>query len=213
MERTNDTPIAYKFSVKEAAERMGISEPAVRQRIKRGTIDVRRNGGSVFVMLNQGIIDAEKERQRRTSARSRSVQSTMVRTTEELSSQNSELANDPQPSGKAFDDLAEAFAHDMKRQIERLEGQVDNLQAELRHKDDQHGNEMERKDILLQGYQKQVETLTERIGIMAARPQLIASTAALVNQEGEKEEAKATRQVLAGIVDMLGRIYRRGREN
>jgi hypothetical protein len=218
VDHTNDTRVAYHLPVAAAAERLGLSQAAVRQRIKRGSLEVRRKDGRVFVVLSQDILDAENERQKRTITRSRPRGRAMVRTTARTSSENKGLGDDPQPSGKedeglskAFDDLAEAFARDMKRQIERLEGQVDNLQAELRRKDEQHGDEMERKDILLRGYQQQVETLSERIAVMADRPQLMAPSLP-IDYRHEQEEAKATRQVLSGIVDVLGRIYRRGRD-
>jgi hypothetical protein len=43
--------------VAEAAEVLGISAEAVRGRIRRGTLPVEREGGTVYVLLDLGVAD------------------------------------------------------------------------------------------------------------------------------------------------------------
>jgi excisionase family DNA binding protein len=42
-----------KLTVLEAAEALGISEGAIRMRIKRGTLPSTREGGRVYILLEQ----------------------------------------------------------------------------------------------------------------------------------------------------------------
>ena len=64
----------------------------------------------------------------------------------------------------AYDDLAEAWARDLRRQLERLEHEVERLLKELSATRERHAEEMRRKDILLQGNQEALMTSIARIG-------------------------------------------------
>ncbi len=44
--------MARKLTVMEAADELGISQDAVRMRIKRGTLDATKDGRQVFVLLD-----------------------------------------------------------------------------------------------------------------------------------------------------------------
>jgi len=57
-------------------------------------------------------------------------------------------------ANQAYDELAEAWARDLRHQLERLERQVDRLQGELSDMRQRHAEEMRRKDVLLQGNQE-----------------------------------------------------------
>ena len=82
----------------------------------------------------------------------RSIQSAA----EPVASQN-ELAS----ANQAYDELAQAWARDLRHQLERLEREVDRLQGELSAMRERHAEEIRRKDILLQGNQ---EALMATIG-------------------------------------------------
>ena len=57
-----------KLKVPEAAERLGISQNAVRQRIKRGQIRTTKVKGRVFVILDQDdIVETKSEDQSQTN--------------------------------------------------------------------------------------------------------------------------------------------------
>jgi hypothetical protein len=47
----NPTPSGRRLTVHDAARTLGISEDAVRMRVKRGTLDAEREGGRLFVLL------------------------------------------------------------------------------------------------------------------------------------------------------------------
>lgn len=64
--------------------------------------------------------------------------------------------------------LANAYLDDLRRQIGRLEKQVDDLQGELRAERERVAEEMRRKDVLLQGAQQQIALLSERLGLLPA---------------------------------------------
>ncbi len=50
----NDPPTDHRLTVARAADRLGITEAAVRGRIKRGTIGSYRESGKVYVILGGG---------------------------------------------------------------------------------------------------------------------------------------------------------------
>jgi hypothetical protein len=54
--------------VAEAAEVLGISAEAVRGRIRRGTLPVEREGGTVYVLLDPGVANRTTADQPRTTA-------------------------------------------------------------------------------------------------------------------------------------------------
>ena len=49
--RTDESQQANRLTVQQAAAHLGISEGAVRNRIKRGTLRVKREAGRVYVLL------------------------------------------------------------------------------------------------------------------------------------------------------------------
>ena len=49
-----------RLTVAQAAVRLGITEGAVRSRIKRGTLPITKEGGSVFVLLGGGTSQANQ---------------------------------------------------------------------------------------------------------------------------------------------------------
>lgn len=48
-------PTEERLTVAEAADRLGISEDAVRSRLKRGTLRSVRESGAVFILLGGGV--------------------------------------------------------------------------------------------------------------------------------------------------------------
>jgi hypothetical protein len=61
------TPPVRRTTVAEAAELLGISAEAVRGRIRRGTIPVEREGGTVYVLLEVPVDDRTTADQPRTT--------------------------------------------------------------------------------------------------------------------------------------------------
>jgi hypothetical protein len=61
------TPPKHRTTVAEAAEVLGISAEAVRGRIRRGTLPVEREGGTVYVMLEEQLDDRTTGAQPRTT--------------------------------------------------------------------------------------------------------------------------------------------------
>jgi hypothetical protein len=61
------TPPKRRTTVAEAAEVLGISAEAVRGRIRRGTLPVEREGGTVYVMLDEQLDDRTTDDQPRTT--------------------------------------------------------------------------------------------------------------------------------------------------
>ena len=51
---TDEPPANHRLTVAQAAARLGITEGAVRSRIKRGTLQTEPEGGRVFVLLGDG---------------------------------------------------------------------------------------------------------------------------------------------------------------
>src|SRR5215212_129100 len=49
---SNPTPSGRRLTVHDAARTLGISEDAVRMRVKRGTLDAEREGGRLYVLLD-----------------------------------------------------------------------------------------------------------------------------------------------------------------
>jgi hypothetical protein len=61
------TPPKRRTTVAEAAEVLGISAEAVRGRIRRGSLPVEREGGTVYVMLDEQLDDRTTADQPRTT--------------------------------------------------------------------------------------------------------------------------------------------------
>jgi hypothetical protein len=62
------TPYERRLTVSEAADALGISAEAVRGRIRRGTLPVEREGGTVYVLLSDQAAARTTGDQPRTSA-------------------------------------------------------------------------------------------------------------------------------------------------
>jgi len=58
--RTGEPQANHRRTVAEAAALLGITEGAVRSRIKRGTLLTAREGGAVFVLLGGGTSEANQ---------------------------------------------------------------------------------------------------------------------------------------------------------
>jgi len=164
----------------QAAEQLGIRPEALRMRIKRGKADGFKRNGRWHVYVNTAPKQLNKPTEQRSDA--------------------------DQTDDTDFDRVAEAFALDMRRQIRRLEVQNDTQQAELRDMRQQHADqvrqmqdsrdELERRlTTLMQQQQQQLADLNERLALPSPE---------------DVNEKRHTRAVLAGIVDVLGRLYRRG---
>jgi hypothetical protein len=72
MRHTADTPHdrppdISRYTVPEAAQALGISPEAVRNRLSRGTLDSVRENGSVFVLLNPDKVQYTADRSRHTN--------------------------------------------------------------------------------------------------------------------------------------------------
>ena len=65
--RTTERPTERK-TVAQAAEVLGISAEAVRGRIRRGTLPVEREGGTVYVLLDPSVDDRTTDEGSRTTA-------------------------------------------------------------------------------------------------------------------------------------------------
>ena len=70
------------------------------------------------------------------------------------------------------DRVADDWIEDLRRQVSRLEGQVDDLQSEIHDQRETHAEEMRRKDILIQGAMQQIAHLTEVAGLPPPSPEL-----------------------------------------
>jgi hypothetical protein len=55
-----DQPTDQRLTVSQAAATLGITEGAVRSRIKRGTLPTTKEGGTVFVLLGGGTSQANQ---------------------------------------------------------------------------------------------------------------------------------------------------------
>ena len=71
------------------------------------------------------------------------------------------------------DKVTDAWIEDLRRQVGRLEGQVDDLQHEIHDQRETHAEEMRRKDILVQGAMQQIAHLTEIAGLPPPSPELM----------------------------------------
>ena len=58
--RTDEPRTNHRLTVAQAAAQLGITEGAVRSRIKRGTLTTRHEGSSVFVLLGGGTSQANQ---------------------------------------------------------------------------------------------------------------------------------------------------------
>jgi hypothetical protein len=169
--------IRYQLSVVEAAGRLGVSEGAVRQRIRRGTLDVRRKGRRLVVLLSEADVktphDATGPKGAEAGDDTRTVQVQRDHT-ESASGEPAGEAMVPRSelerANRAYDELAEAWARDLRHQLERLEREVDRLQGELSEMRQRHAEEMRRKDVLLQGNQEALATWIARLGAASANP-------------------------------------------
>jgi hypothetical protein len=59
-DRTDEPQTTQRLTVAQAAAALGITEGAVRSRIKRGTLPTTREGGTVFVLLGGGTSQANQ---------------------------------------------------------------------------------------------------------------------------------------------------------
>jgi len=174
--------IRYQLSVADAAAQLGLSEGAVRQRIRRGTLEVRRKGRRLLVLLSQSDLDQEQDGVLQRPTASGEAERTMdaVHETSETPEHKAEPKSPrtvrpestrttgtgeamvPQHElervQRAYDELAEAWAKDLRHQLSRLEREVDRLQSELSEVRKRHAEEMRRKDVLLQGNQEALAT-------------------------------------------------------
>jgi hypothetical protein len=55
-----DQPTNQRLTVAQAADALGITEGAVRSRIKRGTLATEKEGGTVYVLLGGGTSEANQ---------------------------------------------------------------------------------------------------------------------------------------------------------
>jgi hypothetical protein len=53
-----------RLTVQQAAQRLGVSEEAVRGRIKRGTLESERREGHVYVLVERSVADESGDQQR-----------------------------------------------------------------------------------------------------------------------------------------------------
>ncbi len=179
-----DGKIRYQLSVREAAERLGVSEGAVRQRIRRGTLDIRRKDRRLVVLLSEADVVQDDLQDMAASSPDTTIPSDDTRTVHEPSrtdvSHTEHLVSRSEldSANQAYDELAQAWARDLRRQLDRLEQEVDRLHGELSEMRKRHAEEMRRKDILLQGNQ---EALAAWIG------QLTGTTTALPSQRMEPD--------------------------
>ena len=58
--RADEPQANQRLTVAQAADHLGITEGAVRSRIKRGTLPTTREGGMVFVLLSNGTSQANQ---------------------------------------------------------------------------------------------------------------------------------------------------------
>ena len=58
--RTDEPQANQRLTVAQAAASLGITEGAVRSRIKRGTLPTVREGGTVYVVLSDGTSEANQ---------------------------------------------------------------------------------------------------------------------------------------------------------
>lgn len=191
-----EATIRYQLSVAEAARRLGLTEGAIRQRIRRGTLLVRRKERRLYVVLGEAdladlaapehheppsrhsdtrIVQGSAEPPQASQIAAPGVDTSPVPT----DTREQRVQDDREPmvprreldqSRAAFDDLAEAWARDLRHQLGRLEREVDRLQGELSEMRKRHAEEMRRKDILLQGNQ---EALTAWISHMTGAPRAL----------------------------------------
>jgi len=187
-----DAKIRYQLSVTEAARRLGLTEGAVRQRIRRGTLVVRRKNRRLYVLLGEADVadptgpEADDTRIVRhvdaaTGPGEPAPSGTDKRTVRDRSAEPSaaDRSDSMVPrreldrAREAYDELAEAWARDLRHQLGRLEREVDRLQGELSEMRKRHAEEMRRKDVLLQGNQ---EALTAWISHMTGAPRVLSPT-------------------------------------
>ncbi len=164
----SDTQVRYQLSVRDTAVQLGISEGAVRQRIRRGSLEARRKGRRVLVLLTEADVAAEGYQDE--DELNHTVR--IVQAPDETlpPAQNGTISRaELDQANAAYDDLAEAWARDLRRQLERLENEVERLLKELSETRERHAEEMRRKDILLQGNQEALMTSIARIAGPAAQ--------------------------------------------
>jgi len=190
-----EAKIRYQLSVAEAAQRLGLSEGAIRQRIRRGTLLVRRKNRRLYVVLGEqdladlGIPEPDSRQADPNATRTVQDAAAPADPTDLVSELDSgpvqadtqatpvQDASEPTVPREeldrvrvAYDELAEAWARDLRHQLARLEREVDRLQGELSEMRKRHAEEMRRKDILLQGNQ---EALSAWISHMTGAPRVL----------------------------------------
>ncbi len=104
----HDEPQAYqRLTVAQAAASLGITEGAVRSRIKRGTLPTVKEGGSVYVVLVDGTPPTDQP------------------------------PHTDEPTGEPFDQpqTSELLVESLREQVEYLRGQLDQEREAGRRKD------------------------------------------------------------------------------
>ena len=83
-------------------------------------------------------------------------------------------------TGRSDPGVTNDWIEDLRRQVLRLEGQVDDLQSEIHDQRETHAEEMRRKDIMVQGAMQQIAHLTEVAGLPppSSEPKQIESKSA-----------------------------------
>ncbi len=184
-------------TVRTAARDLGISENAVRNRIKRGTLGAERRDGRVYVSIAddarpsgpaEHLVDDQPHGQ--------------------LAAEIGRLQTAARQANRDYEDLAEAWARDLRRQIGRLEHQIDGLNSELQAERaraerlaDNYSEEIRRLTTLLQTAQQRIGDLTNKLALPAP------AEAALQNARtsGRAEAQAEVKDVLAALVEMLRR--------
>ncbi len=184
-------------TVRAAARNFGISENAVRNRIKRGTLGAERRQGRVSVWV-EGL---DRPNQAAAAQPGDPYSGRLAGEPRQLEAVARRALGD-------YDELAEAWARDLGRQIGRLERQIDELHAELRAERaraerlaDNHGEDMRRMATLLQTAQQQIGELTRHAA------ELAPNTAALA--EARSSGHTAARAEIKPLLSMILETLRR----
>lgn len=187
-------------TVGAAARNLGISENAVRNRIKRGTLGAERRQGRVSVWV-EGVGRLSEAAAGQLSDQYRGRAPSEAR---ELEAAARRALGD-------YDELAEAWARDLRRQIGRLERQIDELHVELRAERaraerlaDNHSEDMRRMATLLQAAQQQIGDLTRHAALLG--PSAVAMEEA--RSSGRAEMRAEIKPLLSMILETLRRRKR-----
>ncbi len=141
-------------TVRVAARGLGISENAVRNMVKRGTLQAERRQGRVYVSVDRNPRPSDASAGRPSNE---PTHLSIDAAADQWTAAASNLETEQRRARRDYDDLVEAWSRDLRRQIGRLEGQIDALNAELKAEragaerlTDSHGEDMRRMATLLQ---------------------------------------------------------------